>query len=140
MKILIAADGSEYTKRMLGYIAAHDEWLGAQHRYTVLHCVLAAPHRASAFVDWVQVRKFYEADAEAVLKPIRSFFAMQGLDATFVYRIGSPAENVAKLAKRGSFDLVIMGSHGHGAVGGLVLGSVVTKVLSLCNTPVLLIR
>jgi hypothetical protein len=28
MKILIAADGSPYTKRMLAYLAAHDEWLG----------------------------------------------------------------------------------------------------------------
>jgi hypothetical protein len=30
MKILIAADGSTYTKRMLAFIAAHDEWLGPQ--------------------------------------------------------------------------------------------------------------
>ena len=29
MKILIAADGSVYTKRMLAFVAAHDEWLGA---------------------------------------------------------------------------------------------------------------
>lgn len=34
MKILIAVDGSDYTKRMLACIAAHDEWLGAAHRYT----------------------------------------------------------------------------------------------------------
>lgn len=50
MKILIAADGSAYTKRMLAFIAAHDEWLGPQHSYTVLHCVPAIPHRAAAFV------------------------------------------------------------------------------------------
>ena len=31
MKILAAVDGSPYTKRMLAYLAAHDEWLGAQH-------------------------------------------------------------------------------------------------------------
>lgn len=55
MKILIAADGSEYTKRMLAYIAAHDEWLGPQHTFTVLHCVPAIPHRAAAFVGKNQV-------------------------------------------------------------------------------------
>lgn len=27
MKILVAADGSSYTKRMLAYLAVHDEWL-----------------------------------------------------------------------------------------------------------------
>jgi nucleotide-binding universal stress UspA family protein len=33
-----------------------------------------------------------------------------------------------------------MGSHGHSALGNLVLGSVVTAVLALCKVPVLLIR
>jgi hypothetical protein len=32
MKILVAADGSAYTKRVLAYLAAHDEWLGPAHR------------------------------------------------------------------------------------------------------------
>ncbi len=31
MKTLIAADGSSYTKRMLAYLSAHDEWLGPKH-------------------------------------------------------------------------------------------------------------
>jgi hypothetical protein len=29
MKILVAVDGSPFTKRMLAYLAAHDEWLGS---------------------------------------------------------------------------------------------------------------
>ena len=49
MKILIAADGSSYTKRMLADFAAHDEWLGPKHQYTVVHSVLAVPHRAARF-------------------------------------------------------------------------------------------
>ena len=68
MKILIAADGSPYTKRMLAYIAAHEEWLGAKHDYTVIHGVLAVPHRAAAFAGQQVVREFYEADAEDVFR------------------------------------------------------------------------
>ena len=56
MKILIAADGSSYTKRMLADFAAHDEWLGPKHQYTVVHSVLAVPHRAAAFVGMDTVR------------------------------------------------------------------------------------
>jgi hypothetical protein len=49
MKILVAVDGSPFTKRMLAYLAAHDEWLGDAHQYTVLHTVAAAvPPRAAA--------------------------------------------------------------------------------------------
>ena len=33
-----------------------------------------------------------------------------------------------------------MGSHGHGTLANLVLGSVATKVMALCSTPVLLVR
>jgi len=33
-----------------------------------------------------------------------------------------------------------MGSHGHGSVGNLVMGSVATKALAACKVPVLLVR
>ncbi len=140
MKILIAADGSDYTKRMLAYIAAHDEWLGAAHQYTVVHSVLAVPHRAAAFVGAVEVRKFYDEDAETVFRPIRAFFERQGLKATFKHTVGNAAGSIAAMADDGRFDLVIMGSRGHGDLVNLVLGSVATQVLASCKTPVLLIR
>ena len=140
MKILIAADGSDYTKRMLAYIAAHDEWLGAAHQYTVVHSVLAVPHRAAAFVGAAEVRKFYDEDAETVFRPIRAFFEQQGLKATFKHTVGNAAGSIAAMADDGRFDLVIMGSRGHGDLVNLVLGSVANHVLAACRTPVLLIR
>ena len=38
------------------------------------------------------------------------------------------------------FDMVVMGSHGHSALGNLVMGSVTTQVLAHCQVPVLLVR
>ena len=140
MKILIAVDGSAYTKRMLAYLAAHDEWFGPKHSYTVIHGVLAVPHRAAAFVGQNVVREFYESDAELVFRPIRAFFAQQGLEASFVHTVGHVAQSVADLAEEGKFDLVVMGSRGHGDIANLVLGSVATKVLAKCSIPVLFIR
>ncbi len=140
MKILVAVDGSVYTRRMLAFLAAHDEWLGPRHEYTVIHGVLAVPHRAAAFVGLQTVREFYEADAEEVFKPIRAFFAQQGMAPKFVHTVGHAAEAIAKLAEEGKFDLVVMGSRGHGEILNMVLGSVATKVLAGCSVPVLLIR
>jgi nucleotide-binding universal stress UspA family protein len=140
MKILVAVDGSSYTKRMLAYLAAHDEWLGEHHEYTVLHSVMAVPPRAAAAVDKAVLAAYYESEAEKVFKPIRTFFAKQKLKATFVSKVGHAAENIAGIASKGKFDLLMMGSHGHGTLGNLVMGSVVTKVLAHCNTPVLLVR
>ena len=140
MKILLAVDGSQYTKRMLAYLAVHDEWFTSDHEYTAFHGVLALPHRAVAFAGPELVRGYYHDDAEAVFGPIRIFLKRRGIEATFVHKVGHPAENIAKLAEKGKFDLLVMGSHGHGALAGLVLGSVATKVLAQCSTPVLLIR
>ena len=140
MKILVAVDGSPFTKRMLAYLAAHDEWLGNRHQYTVIHAVLEVPHRAAAFVGSEAVRKFHEEDAEAVFKPIRAFFQQQGIEANFVFVVGHPADQIARFAEDGKFDLLVMGSRGHGELMNLVLGSVATQVLARCSTPVLLVR
>jgi len=140
MKILIAADGSDYTKRMLAHIAAQDEWLAKHHDYTVLTAVLGVPARAASFVGSAAVTQFHEDDAEAVFGPIRAFFQQHGIEAKFVYAVGHAAEVIATHAEQGRFDMLVMGSRGHGEIVNLVLGSVVTKVLARTSTPVLLIR
>lgn len=139
MKILIAADGSDYTRRMLDYLASH-EWLRSGHVLSVLAVVFPLPHRAAAFASEDIVQTYYFDDAEQVLRPIREFLKTHGIEAECVYRIGHPAECIAHAAQDGGHDLVVMGSHGHGAVASLVLGSVATKVIASCKTPVLLVR
>ena len=140
MKILVAVDGSTYTKRMLAYLAAHDEWLGGQHDYTVVHSVSAIPARAASAVNKDILTSYYEAETEKVFKPIRGFFARQKINATFVAKIGNAADSICAVARKGKFDLLVMGSHGHGTLGNLVMGSVATKVMAHCDTPVLLVR
>jgi nucleotide-binding universal stress UspA family protein len=140
MKILAAVDGSTYTKRMLAYVAAHDEWLGPQHEYTLITAVNALPPRAASALDKATLKGFYDETAEKVFKPLRSFFAKQRIKASFVAKVGPAAEVIADAAMKGRYDLVIMGSHGHGTLANLVMGSVSTKVLANCSTPVLLIR
>ena len=140
MKILVAVDGSPFTKRMLAYLAAHDEWLGPQHQYTVLTVVLQVPAHAAKMIDRDLVKSYYADEAERVFKPIRAFMKAQRLEAEFVSKVGHPAELIAKQADAGDHDLVMMGSHGHGLLAGLVLGSVATKVLASSKLPLLLVR
>ena len=140
MKILVAVDGSSYTKRMLAYLAAHDEWLGPQHQYTVIHAVAALPPRATAALDKATVKAYYQDEADKVFKPLRTFFAKQKLRAEFVSKVGTPADVIAAEANKGGYEMLIMGSHGHSSLGNLVMGSVVTKVLAHCSTPLLVLR
>jgi nucleotide-binding universal stress UspA family protein len=140
MKTLLAVDGSDYTKRMLSYLATHKDFLGTAQACTVLYVVLPVPHRAAAFAGPEMVHGYYEDDARVVLEPIQAFMREQGIEATFVHKVGHPSDEIASYAEAGNFDLVVMGSHGVGALKNLVLGSVATKVLARCTVPVLLVR
>lgn len=140
MKVLVAVDGSEFTRKMVAYWAAHDEWLGPQHQYTLLTVVPPVPPRAAAVLDRELLQGYYADEGEAVFKSLREFLIKQGIAATFLSKTGRVAEVIAKTAQEEHFDLVMMGSHGHSQLGGLVMGSVATSVLAGCKVPVLLVR
>ena len=140
MKILLPVDGSAFTKRMLAWLATHDEWLTAPHEYTVLTVVPLIPPHASSMFPPDQLKTYYDDAADAVFKPIRKFTARHDLATTYVAKVGLPAEVISKTADKGQFDLIIMGSHGHSNLMNLVTGSVVTQVLARSKVPVLLVR
>ena len=48
MKILLAVDGSPYTKKMLAYLATHAEMFGTNNQFTLLNVQLPLPPRARA--------------------------------------------------------------------------------------------
>jgi nucleotide-binding universal stress UspA family protein len=140
MKILLAVDGSHVTKRMLSYVAAHDEMLGAGNSYRVLTVVNPLPHFAGSALGRQTLDTHYTEVAEAVLRPIRSFIDQQRWKAEITHAQGDPAQTIAAIADKEEFDMVVMGTHGHSALGNVVMGSVAMGVLARCKVPVLLIR
>lgn len=140
MKILLPVDGSDYTKHMLSFLSAHKGSWGSENAFTVLHAVPAVTPKAAALLGPSLVDSYCEDCARTVLKPVRSLLAHEGIKAEFVHRMGDPAAEIASYAEAGKFDLLIMGSHGEGALKNLLLGSVATKVLARCTIPVLVVR
>jgi nucleotide-binding universal stress UspA family protein len=141
MKILVAVDGSDCTQRMLAYWMAHGEWLSPSHAYTVLTVVQTVPARAAAVLDRAALQAYYADEGEQTLQPVRRCLDRHDVQATFLSKTGaSVGDVIAKTADSEGFDLVLLGSHGHGAIGNLLLGSVATRVLVACRTPVLIVR
>ena len=140
MKILLAVDGSSYSKKMLAYLAAHPALLSADHDYTVFTAQPALPARACAALGKEVVEDYYQDEATKVLAPVLKFLQRHGMVAKSNSKVGSPGPAIAKLAEQGRFDLVVLGSHGHSALGNLVMGSVATQVLAGCKVPALLVR
>lgn len=140
MKILLPVDGSPYTKRMLAWLTTHEEWLSGQHEYTVLTVVPMIPPHAASMFPADQLKTYYDDTADAIFKPIRKFTAKHDLATAYVAKTGHAPEVISKMADKGKFDLVIMGSHGHSNLMNLVTGSVTTQVLARSKVPVLLVR
>ena len=139
MKMLLAVDGSDYSRRALDFLE-RSGWLRPDNEISVFTVVLPVPHAAAAFVSPAVVANYYQDDAEQVLRPIRQRLASCSAKVDFSHVIGIRADAIARKATSEGYDLVVMGSHGHGALANVVLGSVATRVLATCRTPVLLIR
>ena len=140
MNILLAVDGSAYTKKMLAYLATHEELLGGTHTYTVLTVQAPLPPRARAALGKAAVDTYHAEEADKILGPVTKFLTRHGVDAKRAVKVGPVGETIAKVADTGRFDLLVMGSHGHGAVATLVMGSITTQVLAHSKVPLLIVR
>ena len=140
MKILLAVDGSAFSKRMLAYLSTHESLLSSTNSYIVFTVQPALPPRARAALGKGIVETYYAEESEKIVAPVTKFLLRHGIDAKTVWKVGPAGASIAQAASEGKFDLIVMGSHGHGSVINMVMGSVATQVLAHCKVPVLLVR
>ena len=79
-----------------------------------------------------QERASVEAGVQAVVARARE----AGIRATFLVWEGEPSEVILQAAEAEAVDLVVMGSHGRGRLGRLLLGSTSTRVAAESTTRV----
>ena len=140
MKVLLAVDGSAYTQKMLAYLTSHQEMLGTGHEYSIITVQPLLPPRARAALGKAVVEQYYEEQGQKVLAPVEKYLARHNVNFKPLIKVGPAGETIAKVAEAGEFDMIIMGTQGHGALGKLIMGSVSTQVLASCHVPVLLVR
>ena len=61
-------------------------------------------------------------------------------EKNILVKIGNPVKQIVATAEEGAYDLVIMGTHGHGKFGEAIIGSVASEVIRTSVVPVLVIR
>ena len=137
MKVLLPVDGSNHSTRAARYLVRH--W-PADTAVTLLN--VDAPLRESIArrLDGESVARFHLDNGTVALKSARRILVKAGHMFDERLLVGDPGAEIVQLARRGRYDLIVMGSHGRGALVSLFLGSVVVKVLSGSNVPVLVVR
>ncbi len=130
--IVWATDGSESADRALPYAKSFAAAEGAT--LTVLHCdeilvgrgggqpVVADEDDVTARIEG-QVRELGDEGLKATLRVVHA-------------TAGSVPQTIADAADDLSADLIVVGTRGHTAFGGLLLGSVTQRLLHVATCPV----
>jgi nucleotide-binding universal stress UspA family protein len=161
-KILYATDLSETAVHAFSYAVSLANMYGAG--ITILHVLAEFP--GEQFIlnmintgTWkeIKMRHYSEArdkligkkrDHIAIKEILQAFSEEVMADAenqTFVtdeilIKEGAPAEIIVQTAKKQNCDLVVMGTHGHGVIADILIGSTAKWVVRQSPIPVLVIR
>jgi nucleotide-binding universal stress UspA family protein len=132
-KIIWATDGSAGADRALGY--ARD--LARAHGAELL--VVHSEEMSSGRGSIGYTRRVDEEDLEAKVKRQAAELAASGIAASVKIMEGHApvAALIAEVAQDIGADLVVVGTRGHTPLGGLLVGSVTTRLLHTLHCPVL---
>jgi nucleotide-binding universal stress UspA family protein len=139
MSIVVAIDGSKYTKKALAYLMANREMVDGTNVF-LLNVQTPLPSTAAAALGKDAVRNYHEDEARKALGAAEKLLQKQGVNFKSQWILGAPAAEIVRYAKKNKAHLIVMGTHGHGLLGRAVMGSVATRVVSDSDLPVLLVQ
>lgn len=140
MKIVVAVDGSEFTRKALDYIAAQRSMFVDGHELLLVHVCPGLPPHASRHIAKDTLAEYYNEEGAKVIDPVKQQLQGLGIQAAVQTRHGQAAEEIVRAAKEAGAGLVVMGTRGQGALGRALMGSVATKVIAESDLPVLLVQ
>ncbi len=140
--ILVSVDLSPATFHVCA--AAADLASATGGRLVILHAAPSFPNVIYGFDAFsaVQVDTYNRAARKAAahkLQALQRWFNKRNPGTSMALHDGSPADVILKTARRLRADYIVIGSHGHGAVYDLVVGSTTRGVLRKAPGPVVLV-
>ena len=78
-------------------------------------------------------------DQHEALEKVQQHLASNGIEAVAMLVPGDPARKLAEEIDRVAPEMIVIGSHGHGALYHLLAGSVCQAVLSCASCPVVVV-
>lgn len=91
-------------------------------------------------IDEGKLEEALLAQGERKLAPACAILADAGFAPERAVRLGVPSDTIAEEAMRRGAELIVMGTRGHGPLGGFALGSVALRVAHRAQAPVLLVQ
>jgi nucleotide-binding universal stress UspA family protein len=139
-RILVCVDFSEVTDAVVEHAKAIAALAGAEAR--VLHVAAPNPDFVGFEAGPDSVRRQVAQtlrEEHKNLEVIAQRLAEANVRATSIMVQGPTSETILEHTRRFRADLVVLGSHGHGALYHLLAGSVAEEVLRKSSVPVLVV-
>ncbi|WP_322994727.1 universal stress protein [Castellaniella sp.] len=92
------------------------------------------------FISAEVIADYYQDEGRQALQAAKTMLDESGVAYQEHIEVGPVAETIHRFAKDHECGLIVMGTRGLGSVAGLLMGSVATKVLSLSDIPVTLVK
>lgn len=138
--ILIPVDGSAHSVRALEVAKSMCSEVGDANLHIITVQAPIVSGNIRRFISAEDLKAFYEEEGNKALAPVNHLLGQTGGNCTERIIVGPIAESIVDYAREHGCDHIVMGTRGLGRVGGLVLGSVATKVISLTELPVTLVK
>ena len=140
--VLVATDFSDTSESALNYGREFARTFGATlHVLHVVENALMWAGPEAAGIDFMHLQDELEAGARNTLSRIVTTEDREQLRAVTAVRTGnSPAFEIAAYAKAEGIDLIVMGTHGRGMMGHVLMGNVAEKVVRIAACPVLTVH
>ncbi len=136
-KILIATDGSEYTKNAVDYGIDIAKSTGAK-----LFAIYVVDTAAFASIPmdaaWESMYELLKQEGDLAIKYVTE--RAQGLEVEGNLIEGHPADEIIRYSEKNSISLIVMGTLGKSGLDRFLLGSVAEKVVRNSKIPVLVVR
>ena len=140
MKLLVCVDLSESTDRIVAKAGEVARALSA--KVWLLHVAEPEPAFIGLDVGPQTVRDSLSQEFHKDLRQVQEFaerLRKDGLDATALVVQGATVETILSEASKLEADMIVAGSHGHGAMYQLLVGSICEGVLRKAGCPVLVV-
>lgn len=138
--ILLPVDGSENSVRAVKRAIELAKETGDAKLLLVTAFPPIVSGNVKRFFSAEEIQSYYQEEGQKALAPAKAALDAAGLAYEDEVLVGPVAQSIADYAKKNQVDTIIMGTRGLGTVTGMLLGSVTTKVLSLVDIPVLLVK
>ncbi|MCL6576237.1 universal stress protein [Kyrpidia sp.] len=139
-KVLFATDGSEASKKAEQMVAdILSKWTEAE--VTVLYVSQTVPYYYEATPDLLaNLSQYEESWAKQIEETVMNTFKDYKDRVRFKHLVGHPATAICDVADEENVDLIVVGTHGRGAIDRVLLGSVSHGVLNRAKHSVLVVR